>query len=367
MPILIPNINNIKSKLRRQIEDRTGITNWTDGSIARMLLELPIDYLDDLWESVKSSEESGRLDTAVGDDLDLLGVMFNITRLPAYAATTVGTGPSLKFTNNGSSDASIPAGTRVWPSESSERSFLTTSALLVPAGGEAYAEIRADGVGSYYNVGPSTIDSHNLPLSNIQVTNVLPISNGEFRESDDHYRARISKAISVLEGGTEAAIREACLGIPGVRDVIINRYARGARTMEIMILSIGPTTSSMLGAAQVAVDEVLAFGIDAEVVAPTEREVDVVATVRLNSRAAVVDVRNAVTSAIAGYIDNLPIETGYGEGTLYFNELLSRVMDASPYIEDANLLIRIDGQPVLQTNQQPLAGERFITHNISMR
>lgn len=364
--MLKPEIEIMKSRARKRIEDAVGVTNWTQSSVARMLLEMPIEYLSDLWRDLEFADRAGRVDTAVGTELDAIGEMFNIRRLPPYTATSQGQGPTVKFWNGALGSITAPAGTRVWPSESPERSFLTISDVTIPGGGEGYADVRATGVGPFYNVGPGTIDSHNYPNTSLHVTNVMSISNGSFEEDDGHYRARIHLALSILQGGTEAAIRDACLRVPGVKDAIINKYSKGTRTLDVLLLTMGATTPETLGAAQANVDEVVAYGIDARVMGPTEKQVDVVVVLKLNSLASLTDVRTAVTTAISSYIDNLPIEVGGGEGTIYFNELVSRVMDASGYILDADIILRIDGQRVLQTNCQINPGERFTIHNVSV-
>lgn len=127
--------------------------------------------------------------------LDEIGVMYDISRLPAEAArTTVHFTLSMPLT----SATVIPAGTRIGPDGSGgELFYITTDVLQIPAGeltGTVAAYCSIAGVEGNGFI-PGQISTLIDPIPFVQsVTNLTESSGGAEEESDDAFRDRIRSA-----------------------------------------------------------------------------------------------------------------------------------------------------------------------------
>jgi len=350
-----------------RVSQATGLTNNTESGIAYNILAAFCSELRDLWMQLEQAERQSNLSTAVGSYLDSIGEFFGVIRRTAKSATSTGTTSSVKFTNNSGGSITIPEGTRVWTTNAVDRAYFTTASLVIPAGGQGYVNVTAANVGTFYNTGANTLTNHNAILSGVTVTNELPILNGRDIETDENYRTRISREILRKEGANLTAIREALMDIPGVRDVILMNLARGTGTIDVFIYSYArDVPAAVLAECQRVLDEEVAAGVSAIAKAPITVPVDVVVKLQITSSAIFSQTRALVSESIRGYIDNLEIEQGGGEGTLIFQELAARIQESSPDIVDSTVSITIDNIPALRANQTLDVGERFTSRVISI-
>lgn len=366
MPITPPTFDDIFNGFRTAME-QIGFSHWEEGSRIGAIGKAFAAYIRDQWESLADLEAQSTPSTAQGIYLDRLGEMFGVKRLPPAAASTVGRGPAVQFTNNGATTVTIPLNTRVWGSGNPDVAFFTTQSLSIAAGTQGFVDVVARTTGEQHNVGVGAIDSSNAGLGQVTVTNVRPIGGGSSFESDDAYRFRISQALQARNGATEIAIRQALLKVPGVKDALIQGGVRGNGSVDIIVVPIDRVASTdLLDAANIAVADTIAAGISWRVSAPKTKKIDVDIQLRLNQGITIDQVRATVESAVRGYIDNLRVNDGQGASDMIYNELVSRVQDSSADILDSIINITVNGVPSLQTNVTSDPGERLVSGSVSI-
>lgn len=362
-----PTFEELLSRAWNNVSNATGLTASSESGIAINILKVFTQELLNLWDSMEYIESQGLLSTATGINLDKIGQFFGVVRRSASASTTIGGPSSVKFTNNGGTTAIIPANTRVWPSEDPTIAYFTVISISIPAGGQAYSDVRAATSGQFFNVGANKLVNHSVGDSSITVTNELPITNGTDIESDNNYRIRIQNEVLRRESSNPTAIREALLEVPGVRDVQINNLARGTGTLDVLIYGYDNIVpQAIIDTCQSVLDLNVAAGISALALAPVTSFVDVTVKLRLKTSAILSTIKTTVSAAIAGYINNLPIEDGSGNGTLIFQELAARVQESSPDIIDSDVQLLVNDLPTLKSNQLAEVGSRFIARVIAI-
>ena len=361
MAIIAPSYSELVEQGRQSVAQNTAITNFSDSSIVMTIIRIMANYQKSLWDQLEEAERQGNLSTATGPALDNLGSFYGVQRKGAVNATSLGGAQSVLFTNNGSQTVNIPLGTRVWTPGDIERAYFTLAFLTLGAGQQGYADIQAGRAGAFYNTAAGSITGHNAPYPLVTVTNILPVSNGSSPETDQNYRVRISNSLARREGPNETSIKQALLDIPGVRDVILLPLARGLGTADALILSYDPVPSDeLLAACQGVLDQEMALGVSALARAPITVTLDVAIRLTLKPGSDPISAQTLGQNAAHGLIDNLPIEDGAGNGTLYYEDLAARVQESSPDILDSSTSITRDDLPALRANQTLLPGERFL-------
>jgi uncharacterized phage protein gp47/JayE len=366
MPITPPSYEELFLQFRTEME-QLGLNHWAEGSRVGAIGRVMAAYQADLWSALAFMEGQLNPSTATGQYLTKIGEMFGVTRQGPQYASTVGKGPTVKFTNNTGGSVTIPAGTRVWSSLDPTVAFTTTSSIVISAGQEGYADVVAVQAGEEYNIAAGQMNSHNLSVANVTVTNVRPVGGGTFPETDDAYRFRIIKALQARNGSVTTAIEQAVLKVPGVRDVVIHPYVRGNGSFDVIVVPIDRYASTaLLEACKDAVKAVAAAGVSWKVYPPITRRVDLRIQLHLVAGATLASVKPQVEAAARAYIDNLRVDDGKGGSSLIYNELISRIQDASPDIVDSTVNLSVDGIPSLQTNITTNAGERLVSGSVTI-
>jgi len=367
MPLATPTFDELLAYATAAVKEKTGITNFSESSIAGALLKVFVAYIENLYSMLATLDEQGNLSTAAGANLDKIGQLFGVTRLPAKAATTAGAGNAVIFRNVGDEAVTIPIGTRIWSPNAPQVSYTTDYQITVQSGGESYVDVTAVSPGAYYNVGPQALTAHDLGDTNTTVTNALSISNGTGIESDDNYRYRISNSLLTVQGANETSIRIKLLEIPGVKDVILQPMARGTGTLDVVVLSVDRrVTATLLEQVQTTLDSVVAFGISALAKAPVERPIDLTIKLALSSQLNATLARSQASVAARSYIDNLPVGDATYSGNMIYNELVSRIMDSHPDITNAQIRMSIDNTAALNIDITADPGVKFYLRGVDV-
>lgn len=367
MAVIVPTLDELFQGAWQRVSAATGLTDDSESSISAAIVRITASYIQDLWIALANTEARGNVSTATGTDLDKIGTFLGITRLQAQAATTQGIAPSVYFLNNSLVSVTVPQGTRIWTPDDVNRAFLTQSTIAVPAGQRGFVDITAATPGAYYNVGANALTASNFGNPNVTVNNLIPINSGANIESDSNYRARIIASVALREGPNLIAVRNALLEIPGIRDVSIQNLARGTGTFDALILSWDrDVPDSVLLQAQQVLDEMVALGVSAIAKAPVLHYIDINAKLTVAPGVDPTQARASANLAINGYVNNLPIESGIGDGTLYYDQLLSRVELSNPDILTVQVTLIVDDSPVLKSDQTTLSGERFVSRVITV-
>ena len=339
--VVRPTYEEIVERTKSLIQALTPINQFHESSVAGALVRVVATLMSELYDALEQLERDSNLSTATGVALDRLGQMFGVIRQPARRATTFGAAEPVKFTNNGSSPVDVPAGTRVWSSMLPYKSYRTTENITVPPGGEAYVHVVAEGDGSDYNAGAGEIDRHSLSVSTLSVTNVAPLVDASDEESDESYRARIAQALLRRYYGSAVAITAAIQEQPGVVDVRLFPKRRGPGTLDVFVVpSVLPASPEFVQSMESILDQEVVPGIDWKLIIPDPVPVDARVRIRLK-RTWDTAFADSVRLTVRGYIDNLQLQE-----TLFRSELLSRIMDISTDVEDAEVDIFVRGIPI---------------------
>lgn len=374
----IPSREEILLQFQNSVAQGAGITNFSDSSIVQLILEPLASHLQELYQRQILLERNTSLSTATGSALDDIGNMFGLPRKAVRTASTIGEGHAVLFTNTSTSSILVPAGTRIESEDASEVAYKTVTAVTVPAAdenevaGKAYADVTAVGVGETYNVAANVLTRHNVGSVFLSVTNVRAITNGTSAESDDNYRFRIKNALA-SRGNSQDALYSGLLALPGVRDVVIQPFARGAGTIDAIIVPVERGASdTLITMCQDTAESIVAPGISAKCKAPVERFVEVEISITTTPEADKVFCKTAAQAAIRYYMDNLSIGMQEYQGTLndstiVVSSLVADVRYSATDIVDAVVTkLKIDGMSCIIANQYARAGELFVLQGVNV-
>lgn len=331
--------SELVSESLKDLQENTDITNISVGGITRSLIEVINHKLAEYYDVLEINQDMCFLSTAEGYFLDLIGDLFNMSRLVANTATQTSVDEVQRFyVTSGTLTALIPggqivSGTTVSTSDGNITFTVSTTTSFSAGATEVFVPITASIEGTSQNVGKNALIVSSLDVANVYTVNNKPIISGSDTESDDNYRYRLANATLSAEKANKIAIRLAALGVDGVADVVMHPFSRGIGTYDVMVIPIeGLANDSLIASVQEAIDEVQAFGIKGTAVSPTVVPVDI--EVRLvfvpdTTDANKGDIRALVETSIEQYIVNIIIG-----GTFVYNELVQQVMDVSPLIKD---------------------------------
>lgn len=152
----------------------------------------------ELEQELESVQDSVRVLTATGENLDILGQELNVSRRPETSATGEVT---FSRSNAASSDYLVPDGTRVQTSSSDPVKFETTEQVTLSSGSTSVtAPIEAVNPGPKGNVAAGTItDAVQRPAGVETVSNASKTGGGRSKETDEAYRDRIIEIVGNTE------------------------------------------------------------------------------------------------------------------------------------------------------------------------
>lgn len=362
--------------------NNTKLTNFSENSVVGNLLRGFIDIISTENDFNESDVMSKLISSATGSNLDSIGKLFGISRNQPYYAqgyVTIIPNPSMGYTvenlkniiktetGEDVEEIIIPQGTTVSNIDNTKEYTITTDYTLTDEGVDCYVlctEISED-----YNVSGNELC--NIPYPNSQLNAILnylniynkdAIINGTEEESDENYRYRIANFYTANARANETALRLAALSVPGVSDVILEKYKYGIGNTNITVISQDPITNNgLLAAVEQNVVSVNASSEDITVSAPNYEGITLRCKILfkedLNESSTKDDIIESIKRNIISYINSLTL----GE-TLNFNEIKNIIINSDSvqsyiidklgrgeYIVDTGDIEYAD--PMLQTNQ----------------
>lgn len=321
------------------------ISLLTPGSVVRALVETSNRHLEAFYESMASNMAMSYLSQATGAYLDLHGTLFGIRRLlPSQAAVQAADNAIRFYVTTGTlaqrlplagnlSRGVIPAGTHIWDSTGQIRYEVELDTEFSASATEVFVPARAVSTGSQHNAGAFSLRHHDLPNQDVKVTNVIAITTGSDRETDDQLRARISSAILASQQANSTAVRFAALSVPGVADVLIDEFAFGAGSFRVVVIPEGNRVPvAALQSIRENIEGVISFGTYFQVVEPRYLRFQIIVSLRYTSdtlEGQRFGVRNTVQDEILRYMGEIP-----PGGEMVVTELGSRIKNASPNVYD---------------------------------
>jgi len=311
------------------------------GTPEHAMANLAASEIAALYNSLERLSNGLTLSTATAADLDDIAEQFGITRGDSQTAYDH-SGSNVKFYidprlfKTGADiksayeldNLTIPANTEV--KDGQGRIYYVTEDATIPDDGDSiFVKVTAAGSGSAYNVDAGTLTRHNLSAHQtlgavsdvLMVTNLLPIDNGTYAESDSDLRYRITQHFASAATSNETAILQTARSVAGVADAYIMPNLYGTGTFGVFVESTTPIVSpGIINAVQSAIDINKAAGTRGFVLYPDyiglQMTFDVMFDTATNSETAITTMRKTVTN----YVNNLS-----RGGVLSINKLISTI------------------------------------------
>lgn len=185
---------------------------------------------------LKAGYDNLYVNTAVGESLDRLGLLLNVTRYPATPATVT---VEVEMEISTGTDTVIPKGTVVVTSNQGGvyTDYVTSEAVTILAN-TTTATVQAEcvdlGYGPVLDVGAVqglVID----PSTTISATNTERGTPGRDIEEDDHYRQRILNWASATQIGSKTYIENYLYNYDGITSFNLIPQFNGIGTLKIVV------------------------------------------------------------------------------------------------------------------------------------
>ena len=342
------NFDDMVNDSLKYLIKNTGITYFSDGSIARALVESNNLEISRLQDYVTSAFQNAFLSSASGIYLDMWGETLGLPRIIDRRAsaeiqdgavrfyTVSGTlGSRLRHTANPGLGL-IPFGTTVGNAADTV-AFTVTEDVTFPINAKSvFVPVAASDLGADFNVGVNQLTVHNLNIADVRVTNDIAITTGADVESDEEYRFRLSRALTSRYGSNLAAIEVASVISPGVSRSEILQFARGAGTFDVLLIPQGNrVTNTAREVTRRAIERVVAYGVSFKVREPEYVPIKVTVQLIFNpttTEGEKITARQTVQSDLIRYLSSIPMG-----GELIINQLRSAALGPSS-VKDVRIL-----------------------------
>lgn len=333
------NYRNIVDSILENLSNNSPLSDTNIGSVSRTLVESVGREIATLYEEMQAAYNAGFIDSARGTSLDMVVAILGVKRKSAQFACG-----SVTFTRrNANKEVSIPRGTKVTTEESEPsrvKEFETTVSVSLPRRvNDIEVPIKAITPGKEGKADFETITKLESPIIGIdRVYNKKPTTIGTERETDKELRAR-AKAVVLSAGKTTVdSIRNAILGVQGVRDVTVLDMPEGVPG-EIDVIVDGPDIEDKESAAYEtilnAVEGVRPAGIvvnlKSTTLVRTTIDVFVKLTDILRTEEELENAQNSIRDCVGDYIETLSTGKKIGRNKLvtaiFKNENVDNLQD----------------------------------------
>lgn len=318
--------------------------------------------IERLWDAASAEVPAVMLPQfAWGDYLDNWGVVVNLPRKDAVAATGV-------VTFSGTAGALVSTGTQVSPLQTdpdvAPPIYATTASGVIGGGGTVDVPVAAVTPGVVGNVPSGTVTQILSPNPNVTaITNAAGISGGQEVETDDAYRERILLEFSQAQGaGNQSDYLRWALAYPGVGGATVQPLWAGPGTVRVIVTD--PLNNAVAGAVvtgfQAQLDPIAGqgaglapIGATVTVATVTPVTVDVSASVTfaagysLDGTSGTIATRDAIVAAIDDYLNAL-----HAGDTVYLRHVESRFFAVKGVLDVASLLLNGAASNVTMTGLQ---------------
>ena len=296
--------------------------NFSPGSVLRALVEATAGMGLWLQAIVLQLLTLTRAATSRGADLDSWMADFGLARLPATTAS--GQVAFSRFTP--AQQAVVPVGAGVQTGDGTRKFLVILDAghaaynaglggyVLPPATPSVNVPVQAVAAGTGGNVQAGSITVITTPIPGVDTaSNASAFINGIDAESDPAYRARFFLFIASLSRATKAAVGYAVASVrQGLTYTLTeNEDYDGATDMGFFYVvaddGSGSPPSDLLDSISVAIEAVRPLGSRFAVFAPIVTTANVAMTITSAAGYAHPAVVVAVSAALAGFLDGLPL------------------------------------------------------------
>lgn len=249
-------------------------------------------------------QREGLIQTATGEQLDMLSIIAGTTRYQASPAVRLGI-----------FNIAVPIGSR-YSTINGENSidFYVSAATTGPTEDDYYYQLTAETPGSIGNdyTGPILPITAIPGLTSAQITDILV--PGDDTETDEEYRERVIEALNDRPfAGNIAAYRQEILAIDGVGAVQVYPTWNGGGTVKCSILGADylPASPTLVDNVQTAIDPevnqglglgLAPIGATVTITTPDEVKINVAATLLLSPGYSIEQVQQGVEQQIENYL-----------------------------------------------------------------
>jgi len=304
-------LNDIFTAMRQRAEAGGVISDFEVGSVARTFTESFSYEIALLYEQMRLVYLSAFVDTAEGQQLDMVVSILGVTRgEPDFAEGVV------TFQRDAGSEAvNIPAGTLVATADKPDAPKKVYQTVEPQTLGkdqistDARVQALNRGEGEVVPAGAITVTPRPVPGVKSVVNANPTVFKGKREETDDELRTRAKNVLISSGKASVTAIESALVSLPGVRDVrVIEATVPGV--IDIFVDGIDFSMQAEVQRLRDALDSVRAAGIFARLKAATPLEITGVFRIEINpnlkpspqERAAI---ENDVQLQIVSYIESL--------------------------------------------------------------
>lgn len=250
-------------------------------------------------------ERQGLIQTATGEQLDMLSIIAGTTRYQASPAVRLGI-----------FNIAVPIGSRFSTINGEDSiDFQVTAVTSGEDEDSYYYQLTAETAGTIGNeyTGPILPITAIPGLTSAQITDILV--PGDDTETDEAYRERVYEALNDRPfGGNIAAYRQEILAIDGVGAVQVYPTWNGGGTVKCVILGADtflPASPTLIENVQNAIDPppnqglglgMAPIGAQVTIATATEVQIDITATLLLASGYDIEQVRQAVQQQLENYL-----------------------------------------------------------------
>lgn len=229
--------DDIFARLESKTKEKFGEdTNTSERSVMGIIIRIMAWILSLVWQDNENVYYSAFRKTATGKSLDMLLPHAGITRNQAQYATG-----AVQLT--GTANTIVEAGFIV--GKKNETLYETLDDVTFDADGIAIVDIMAQEPGIDGNAEIGEVSEIINPVENVEsVTNLVAITGGKEKETDQEARERANISTEGLGDGTTASIRAELLKTPGVRAAFVdenyddetNEFGTPSNTIQAFVL-----------------------------------------------------------------------------------------------------------------------------------
>lgn len=250
-----------RAKVLGKFYDDTQITRTEPGAIGRAAMEGVLSELEAIEDRSEQNLSNAMPTQAESAHLELWMDYYGLDRETATHAHVLAEDQGFRFfvetgtfgdINNGQdiviarNEVAISGVTKIAADEGIEEfpieyELLEESVTLAAGDSEQFVGVRAVQPGTFSNIGPTDLNSHDYtnyttyPDVKLLCQNTIPIVNGEEEEDSDRMRYRLSRRGAIRPLDTLEQLQVELDAIPGVNEVMTIKNAGGIGTVDIYI------------------------------------------------------------------------------------------------------------------------------------
>lgn len=272
----------------------------------------------------------GFAQTTYGQYLDYRAGEHGLTRKPAVKATG-------QVTITGSQGTVVPLGS-VFATGNGVQ-FVTTAAVTLDAAGNGTALVEAVTAGTAGNVPAATITVIPVSIAGVtSVTNANPTTGGVDTESDADLLARLLEKVQLpATSGNPAHYLQWAKEVSGIGDAKVFPIWNGAGTVKVVVIDSNkqPVDAATVESVADHIESVRPIGATVTVESATALNIDVTATVTLDTGAVLADVQTAFEASLVNYLKSIAFQQSY----VSYAQIGSLLLSTTGILDYSGLLI----------------------------